>query len=83
MDGQVSIEMERWRGETEARIRDAERRLDAINGNIARGAEALQALTLGVAEHRSTIRTWGLVGTMVLGIMTPVATGCLVYFITH
>lgn len=76
-------DIERWRGETDARIRDAERRLDALNGNIARGADALQALTLTVAGFQSSVRTWGFIATLVLGIITPIATGVSVYFITH
>lgn len=76
-------DMERWRGETDARLRDAERRLDSLNGNIARGADALQQLTLGVGEFKSevktTVRTWGIV----IAALWTVGGGVIVAYLTH
>lgn len=64
--------IERWRGETDARLRDAERRLEALNGNIARGADALQRLQLTVRGY-----------TAVAAVVSPALTSVAVYFITH
>lgn len=80
-------DIERWRGETDARIRDAERRLDALNGNIARGADALQALTLGMTEFKSelkgSVRAWGIVLSVISSAAVSILAGCAVYFLTH
>lgn len=73
---------ERWRGETEQRLRDAERRLDALNGNIARGAEALQQLTLKVAEFKTSVRTWGAAVGFAAAVIGPAVSAIVVHYIT-
>lgn len=73
----------RWRGETEQRLRDAERRLDALNGNIARGADALHQLTLRVAEFKTSVRSWGAAVGLIATAVSPIATGAAVYFLTQ
>lgn len=76
-------DIERWRGEADARLRDAERRLDALNGNIARGADALQQLTLGVSEFKSElkgqVKTWGIV----MSLLGTAAVGILIGVVVH
>lgn len=82
-----SSDIERWRGETDARLRDAERRLEALNGNIARGADALQALTLSMTEFKSelkgSVKAWGIVLSILGSTACAILVGCVVYFITH
>lgn len=80
-------DIERWRGETDARLRDAERRLDALNGNISRGADALQQLTLGMTEFKSelkgSVRAWGIVLSLLSSVAVSILAGATVFFITH
>jgi hypothetical protein len=81
------LENERWRGATDARLHDTERRLDALNGNIARVADNLGGLTLSVTEFKtevkSSVKTWGLVLSFLISAAASVGIGCTVYFITN
>lgn len=79
----MSPEMERglahWQGRTDARVEDAERRLNAVNGNIERMGQALSQLDRTVAGLVAKVAVASAFAALVgSGAMT-----LIVYFISH
>lgn len=54
-----------WRGQADARMTDAERRLDALNGNIEKTADRLGKLETAVATLRTKVAIWSAIGAAV------------------
>lgn len=64
------------------RIREHERRLNTYNGSLERMADSVDKLIVTQAEWRATVRTWGAILTIVVGIVGPVLSGFVVYLLT-
>lgn len=70
-------DLERWRGSTEAHIRENSRRLDGINGSISRieddiGEMKVQ-LTTELAVLRTKVALWSAIGGLVgAGVVSAV-----------
>lgn len=67
-----------WRGTVDQRITDHERRLLSINGNIAKGTEAITLLTLEVGKLATKVALYAAIG----GFIASTATGAAVFFLT-
>ena len=79
----MSEERLRWEGEMQARMADAERRLDAINGSIQAHAAASNNLAVTVGGLTSEVKTraavWSTLGSLFGGGVVSV----LVIFLTR
>ena len=62
---------ERWRGATEARIRDAERRLDTLNGNLEKNAAAIGQLAVEGAKTRTRLAGLIVAANLAAGLALP------------
>lgn len=75
----TEVEDAHWRGTVERTLEEHERRLQAINGNIAAGVNAINQMSVtiaGLATRVALISSFGgLVGSAVVGVA--------VYFLTH
>lgn len=76
-------ELERWRGGVDSTLADHERRLQSINGSIARSASATQNLTLEVAKFTSRIGVMVTVAGGTIGFLSAIGSGVTVYFLTR
>ena len=72
----------RWRGSVDATLHEHDRRLDAINGNIAAGAEALHELTVEVATTRQRVAIYAAFAAGGASIAGSVIVGISIYAIT-
>ena len=73
------IELSRWQGSTDARVDDAERRLDAVNGNIERVWQAIGKLDRTVAGIAARVAIASGIAALIGSAGAMVA----VYFITR
>lgn len=73
----------RWEGRTEERLEEHDRRLDTINGSIARGAGALVELRLEVKGLATRVGVWAAVGAAVSSAVVSVAVGIAVAVLTN
>lgn len=79
----VPPELLRWQGETDARIDEHGRRLNAINGHIRDGATALNAVALELGKLGTKMAIWSAVGGIIASTVTAIASGLAVYFLTR
>lgn len=71
--------IEHWRGMVDQRIADHERRLLALNGNISKGADAINSLSLEVGKLATKVALYAAVG----GFLASASSAIAVFFITH
>lgn len=64
------------------RILEHERRLLALNGNIAKGADAINALTLEVGRLGTKVAIYASVAGFFAAAASAVITSVIVYFMT-
>ena len=69
--------LERWQGRTDARVDDAERRLEAVNGDLARIWQSLGKLNATVAGLVVKVA----VGAVIGGLLGSAVSMILVYTI--
>ena len=79
----LPAELLRWQGSTDAKLEEHERRLLAINGNIAKGADALTSLALEVGKLSTRVAVYAAIGGLVASTVCSIATGVTVYFLTQ
>ena len=72
-------DLARWQGRTDARVDDAERRLDALNGTLERVWQAMAKLDRTVAGLVVKVA----VGAVIGGLLGSVVSMILVYSITQ
>lgn len=75
---ETDAERLRWEGAIEARVSDAERRLDAVNGSIKTHAEATNNLALTVGGLATKLSIYTALASLAGGGLVSVA----VFFIT-
>lgn len=68
-----------WRGQVDERIAQHERRLLALNGNIAEGAKAINALALEVGKLATKVALYAAVG----GFLASASSAVAVFLITR
>lgn len=64
-------------------VREHDRRLNRINGSIDDTGAELASLRSDVNEFRSKLKVWGIVAVALLGLVSPVVTGVVVWSLTH
>lgn len=69
--------------EHSVKIREHERRLNTYNGSLERMADSVDQLIVQHAEWRATVKTWGTVFGILLGIVGPVVSALAVYLFTR
>jgi hypothetical protein len=75
-------ETARWRGTVDATLDDHERRLEAINGNIAAGVEAVHELAVEVATTRQRVAIYAGLAAGGASIAGSVLVGVTIYALT-
>jgi hypothetical protein len=65
------------------RIREHERRLNSYNGSLERMADSVDGLIVSHAEWRATVRTWGVILSLLVGLISPAISGIVVYLLTQ
>lgn len=64
-------------------VREHDRRLNRINGSIDDAERQLSALREDVHVLSGKLKVWGIVAVALLGLVSPIVTGFVVYSLTH
>lgn len=70
-------------GQLREKIREHDRRLIAINGSIDRAETTLAGLRTDVDVFFGKVKVWGFVAVSLLGLISPIVTGIVVFSLTH
>lgn len=74
--------LDHWRGTVDEKLSDHERRLSAINGNVAEGAKAITTLALELGKLATKVGVYAGIGGLVAAAVSSGVTALIVYFLT-
>lgn len=79
----VTDNLDLWRGRTDQRIYEHDRRLDAINGSIKEGSDAITALAIEMGKLTTRVGVYAAIGGVVAASVSSGLTAIIVFFLTR
>lgn len=69
-------------GAAREKIREHDRRLNAVNGHIKDMTKAVHAVEVTLSVLTGKLKVYGVMAMILVGVVSPIVTGLIVHYVT-